>query len=208
MSDDKRQIALQNARTFIASFLAPQPESTLIIQELDAAINEPVIDIEQIKKQAFQEGYTKRSNEVLEEQTTSANQVQKWIAEAYKEGRTDRDNETAVELLDLPGIIKGHVQRIAGYAVEIANLGKQLAELELKHSDEILNTDEGKKKYTNEGARKTAKEAALKTDEKYQELLKQRIEREQKRREEEIELDYQRDLFKARLAIAGMQGVR
>lgn len=107
-------------------------------------------------------------------------------------------------LIDTPGKIKGHVQRVTGDTVDIAELVKELAVIELAVSEEILNTPDGKAKYTNEGARNAAKKKALATKTDYQTKSKRKEELEKKLKEEQIEQDYQRDLFRAYLAIAAM----
>ena len=135
-----------------------------------------------------------------------AKHVQELIADAYKEGRADRDNVISVQLLELPENIRVQALRIQLLAEDIEKLrlsienGKNQA-LELV----LCTTEEGKPKYSNDKARNLAVQQLLRDDELYLSSIDELSRNESELRKEQIQLNYLENMFHAYWAVAGMQ---
>lgn len=133
--------------------------------------------------------------------------VQELIADAYTEGMTDRNNETAIQLLELPENIRTQSIRIQLLVEDTEKLrlsienGKNQA-LELV----LCATEDGKPKYSNDKARNLAVQQLLREDELYLSSIDELSRKESELRKEQIQLTYLENMFYAYRAITGMRG--
>jgi len=166
-------------------------------------------DIEGMIDRAFDAGYKQRDTEY----GLKARHVQELISSAYKEGKMDRDDETAIQLIELPASIKSQSSAISDLTADIEKLRMSIATSNNQSWELVLCatvTDNGKtkEKYTNEKARKMAVEQLLREDKLYLENCDELGRKECELRAEQIQLDYLHNMFKAYLAVAQMHGVR
>jgi len=186
-------------------------EGSVLFKQIDEALamTTPDPDIEQIKEDRFNAGYKQRETEY----GLKARHVQELISSAYKEGKTDGDNETAIQLIELPASIRSQASIITTLTADIEKLRLSIA-LSKNQSWELVLcatvTDMGKtkEKYTNEKARNMAVEQLLRDDKLYLENCDEIGRKECELRAEQIQLDYLHNMFKAYLAVAQMHGVR
>ncbi len=143
------------------------------------------------------------------EYALKAKHVQELISDAYQEGMIDMDNETAIQLLELPENIRVQALRIQLLAEDIEKLrlcienGKNQA-LELV----LCATEDGKPKYSNDKARNLAVQQLLRDDELYLSSIDELSRKESELRKEQIQLDYLENMFCAYRAISGMRGMK
>lgn len=154
---------------------------------------------------AFQAGYKQRETEY----GLKAKHVQELISDAYNEGRVDRDNETTIQLIELPASIKSQSLMIAALTVDIEKLRLSIANIKNRALELVLSaTNEGKPMYGNDKARNIAVEQLLREDKLYLDNCDELNRKECALRGEQTDLDYLHNQFRVYLAIAGMQGVR
>ncbi len=158
---------------------------------------------------AFQAGYKQRETEY----GLKAKHVQELISDAYKEGRTDNDNETTIQLIELPASIKLQSSTVADLTADIEKLRQSIAysknkALELVSCATVTENGKTKDKFSNETARKAAVEVILREDESYLLSTDDIGRKESELRREQIQLDFLHNTFRAYLAVAGMNGVR
>ncbi len=147
-------------------------------------------------------------NEEKSEYALKAKHVQELISDAYNEGMTDKNNETAIQLLELPENIRVQALRIQLLVEDIEKLrmcienGKNQA-LELV----LCATEDGKPKYSNDKARSLAVQQLLREDKLYLDSIDELSRKESESRKEQIQLDYLENMFCAYRAISGMREV-
>jgi len=113
------------------------------------------------------------------------------------------------QLFELPGKIKDQsltvaalVNRVEAHRLIHADSKNQALELVLSA------TEAGKPKFSNENQRKVAVDQLLREDKLYLDNIDELSRKECELRKEEIELEHLNNMFRAYLAVAGMQGVR
>lgn len=207
MSEDALwKTALENAKNYIDSRNLPDAHITdRILVQIDEALNSESVDTEQIKEQAFQVGYKQRETEY----GLKAKHVQELISDAYKEGKIDRDNETATQLLELPGEIKTRSLMVGDLTANIEQLRLSIANIKSQALELVLSaTYAGKPKYSNDKARNLAVEQLLREDKLYLDNIDEISRKECELRKEQIQLDFLHNQFRSYLAVAQMQGVK
>ncbi len=143
------------------------------------------------------------------EYALKAMHVQELIADAYNEGMTHKDNEIAIQLLEVPENIRAQVLKIQLLAEDIEKL-RLCIENDKNQALELVlcATEDGKPKYSNDKARNLAVQQLLRDDELYPSRIDELSRKESELRKEQIQLDYLENMFYAYRAIAGIQGVR
>jgi len=175
-----------------------------------------VSDIEHIKDLAFNAGYQQREKELQACKSDTPDDA----LEAFE--------QTRQELQDLKQFIAmqggGHVRnqllnlpdRIKEQSLEVAEISQQIEKVHLwiahakNEAFELISEirEEGKPKYSNEKARTVAQEKYLVESQQYLDNCDALGRLEWQLKTKEIELGHSQNLFRACLAVAGMQGVR
>lgn len=168
-----------------------------VIKLIDEVLAQPPIDIEAIKKEAFDKG--------VAAYRPTAKQVQDWIRDAFDEGKTEKSNETAINLLDLPQQIKETSIVLANTAVEIEKLRASIKTAQMCAMEQVTDLKDGDKpKYGNDKARTAAQAKILDGDDTYKETCDKLSRLEYRQKLDEIALACLRDTFRAHIAIAEM----
>lgn len=171
------------------------------IAELEEGQKNHTIELNESEKRGFERGITA---------SPSADQVQRWISEAYEEGKEYQRGETAVNILSLPQQIKEQHQKVANQTVDIEATRKSIKEIELLTMLAITGevTTEGTKvkpKFSNAEAREAELQSRVKDNNGYASLVKKLADDQKQAITDQIQLEYLNNLFIANCEIAEMR---